>query len=342
MMIACHRCGARLDGDARFCGECGAPLGDADVGRTVGQRYKLIERIGSGSLGVVYRAEQLGLGRKVAIKILPPEVKLDPASVERFRREGELLTRLRSPHTLTTYETGQEPDGSFYIAMELSPGRSLAQVLRDEGPLDWPRVLRILAGLCDSLGEAHDLGVIHRDVRPENVLIEPRGQFGDYVRLLDFGLAKLLAQDLRLSPAGQTVGTVEYSSPEQLLRTPLDARADLYALGVLGYVLVTGQHPFPAARSFGDMVAAQIHWVPPSASSVRPGIPDDVDTILARCLEKNRERRYSDARALSATIGVVLATPMATAGETIREPDREPERITGNEDTMIGDPSSDK
>jgi serine/threonine-protein kinase len=332
MMIACRRCGARLDGDARFCGECGAPLGDADVGRTVGQRYKLLERIGAGSLGVVYRAEQLGLGRKVAIKILPPEIKLDPASVERFRREGSVLTQLRSPHTLTTYETGIEPDGSFYIAMELSPGRSLSQVLRDEGPLEWPRVLRIMAGLCDSLGEAHDLGVIHRDVRPDNVLVEPRGQFGDYVRLLDFGLAKLLATDMRLSPAGQTVGTVEYSSPEQLLRQPLDARSDLYALGVLAYVLVTGRHPFPAARSFGDMVTAQIHWVPPSASSVRPGIPDDIDTILARCLEKDRERRYPDARALAATIGVILSAPMANTGETVREP----ERITGTEDTVIG------
>jgi eukaryotic-like serine/threonine-protein kinase len=315
MTIRCHSCGEQLSADARFCGVCGTAMPDPNVGRVVAGRYLLHERVGSGSLGVVYRAEQLGLGRKLAIKLLPPDAKRDPRTVERFRREGEVLCRLRSPHTVTTYEFDREPDGSLYIAMELSPGRSLAEVFRSGGPLDWPRVLRILDGLCDALGEAHAIGVVHRDLKPENILIEDRPGSPDYVKVLDFGLAKLLPANQSLSPAGQTVGAVEFSSPEQLLQRPIDARSDLYALGVLGYLLVTGFHPFPEARSFGDMVAAHIHAVPQPASSRRPGINRDVDLILARCLDKDPDRRYPDTGALSATIGVALSLP----GDTIPE-----------------------
>ena len=315
MTITCPSCQERLAGDARFCGVCGAAMPDPNVGRVVAGRYLLHERIGSGSLGVVYRAEQLGLGRKLAIKLLPPDAKRDPRTVERFRREGEVLCQLRSPHTVTTYEFDREPDGSLYIAMELSPGRSLAEVFRTGGALDWPRVMRILDGLCDSLGEAHGLGIVHRDLKPENILLEDRAGGPDFVKVLDFGLAKVLPANQSLSPAGQTVGAVEFNSPEQLLQQPIDARSDLYALGVLGYLLVTGGHPFPDARSFGDMVAAHIHRVPPVASSVRPGITRDVDLILARCLEKDPARRYPDTGALSASIGVALSLP----GDTIPE-----------------------
>jgi eukaryotic-like serine/threonine-protein kinase len=320
-MIVCRHCGERLEADARFCGACGTPLVDAIVGRIVGNRYRIVERIGVGSLGMVYRAEQVGLGRKIAIKLLSPEGKRDRTTVERFRQEGAVLSRLRSAHTVTTYEVGTEPDGAFYIAMELSPGRSLGQVLREEGPLDWDRVLRVMAGLCDSLGEAHELGVIHRGLSLESVLIETRGSNRDFVRVLDFGLAKLVASDARLSPVGQTVGAVEFCSPEQLLRESVDARSDLYALGVLGYVLATGMHPFHFARSFGDMVAAHIKHVPAPASSSRDSVPAEVDAILSRCLEKRKERRYPDANALAASIGVALARVQPAQGDTIPEPE---------------------
>ncbi|MGE0397487.1 MAG: serine/threonine-protein kinase [Kofleriaceae bacterium] len=339
-MIVCRHCGERLDDDARFCGGCGAALEDAIIGRIVGNRYRIIERIGVGSLGIVYRAEQVGLGRKLAIKLLSPESKRDPTTVERFRQEGAVLARLRSPHTVTTYEVGTEPDGSFYIAMELSVGRSLGRLLHEQGPLSWERVLRIMAGICDSLGEAHELGVIHRGLSLETVLVETRGMNRDFVRILDFGLAKLVASDVRLSPVGQTVGAVEYSSPEQLLREPVDARSDLYALGVLGYVLVTGAHPFQAARSFGDMVAAHIKRTPPPASTVVEGLPAEVDAILSRCLEKKKERRYPDALALAGSIGVALSTLAANQGDTMPEPeiDLDAEIDMGEEDTAIARP----
>ena len=138
-----------------------------------------------------------------------------------------MLVSLRSPHTITTYDFGAEPDGSLYIAMELSPGRSLAQVFHAEGALDWRRVLHILAGLCDSLGEAHAMGVIHRDLRPENILLEMRPTARDFVKVTDFGLSKVIDESNSPSPTpvGQHIGTIDYASPEQLLSRPLDGRA---------------------------------------------------------------------------------------------------------------------
>jgi serine/threonine protein kinase len=315
---------------------CAATLEDKNIGRVIANRYILRERIGSGSLGVVYRAEQMGMKRKLAIKLLAAaDATRDARTVERFRREGEVLCRLRSPHTVTTYEYNDEPDGSLYIAMELSPGRSLAEVVRDEGSLHWARVLRILDGLCDSLGEAHALGVVHRDLKPENILLESRPANHAFVKLLDFGLAKMLPVDLQLSPPGQMIGSIEYTSPEQLLRHPIDARSDIYALGVLGYKLMTGYHPLHESRTFGDLVAAHIHRVPPPASMIDPGIPPDVDAILARCLDKDPDRRYPDASALRGTIGVVLAELSPEAGETIREPEIE---LNSNDDIELSDP----
>jgi len=331
--IRCHNCGSQLELDARFCGVCGKALEDPYIGRVVAKRYVLRERIGAGSLGIVYRAEQLGVGRKLAIKLLPPDAKRDPQIAERFRREGELLAQLRSAHTVTIYEFDHEPDGSLYIAMELSSGKSLAEAFRLEGALPWPRVLRILSGLCDSLAEAHALGVVHRDLKPANILIEARAGDPDYVKLLDFGLAKILTPSMRLSPTGETVGTVEYSAPEQLMRRPIDARADIYALGVLGYQLITGKHPFAFARSFGDMVDAHINMVAAPASTLRPGLSPDIDALLARCLEKDPARRYPDAGALAAMIGVVLAMVPSDPNDTLREP----EISIGDEDTVLAE-----
>lgn len=338
--MICRHCQEQLDDDARFCGACGAALADPMIGRVIGNRYRIEERIGTGSLGMVYRATQTTLGRKLAIKLLSPEGLRDRTTVERFRQEGLVLSRLRSPHTVTTYEVGTEADGAFYIAMELSPGKSLARVLADEGPLDWDRVLRIMAGICDSLGEAHELGVIHRGLSLDTVLVETRGSTRDFVRLLDFGLAKLLDVDARLSPVGQTVGSVEYCSPEQLLREPIDARSDLYALGVLGYVLATGVHPFHQARSFGDMVAAHIQRTPSPPSALRDSVSRELDAILARCLEKRKERRYPDATALAGSIGVALLTAPANQHDTIAEPkiDLDAEIDMGEEDTTLARP----
>ena len=326
----CHRCGESLEDDARFCGVCGIALADENFGRTIAGRYVLRQRIGAGSLGAVYRAEQLSNGRRLAIKLLPDSAQRNPLAAERFAREGQVLVSLRSQHTVTTYEYDREPDGTLYIAMELSPGKSLARVLQDEGPLPWQRVLRILLGLCESLGEAHALGVIHRDLKPENILVEERATNRSFVKLSDFGLAKVLAANLRLSPVGHSVGAVEYASPEQLLDRSLDGRSDLYGLGVLAYHLLTGTHPFGASRTFGDMVAAHLQTQPAPLRERRADIPADVEALIACLLEKEPDRRYPDTATLAAQINLLLAGVPAEPGATIRVDE-------GEEDTMLAE-----
>ncbi len=326
----CHRCGESLEDDARFCGVCGTALVDENFGRTIAGRYVLRQRIGAGSLGAVYRAEQLSNRRRLAIKLLPDSAQRNPLAAERFAREGQVLVSLRSQHTVTTYEYDREPDGTLYIAMELSPGKSLARVLQDEGPQPWPRVLRMLLGLCESLGEAHALGVIHRDLKPENILVEDRVTSPAFVKLSDFGLAKVLAADLRLSPVDQSVGAVEYASPEQLRDRPLDGRSDLYGLGVLAYHLLTGTHPFASSRSVGDMVAAHLQMQPAPLRAKRADIPADVEALIACLLEKEPDRRYPDTATLAAQINLLLSGVPAEPGATIRVDE-------GEEDTMLAE-----
>jgi serine/threonine protein kinase len=318
--IRCTNCGERLDALARFCGACGAAIKDPNLERAIGKRYVLRERIASGSIGIVYRAEQLATGRKLAVKMLPADAYNDPAIVERFRREGEVLVRLRSPHTVTTFEVDRQPDGSLYIVMELSTGISLADLLKQEGPLEYARALRIMAQLRDSLGEAHELGVIHRDLKPANVLVEKRANHRDFVKVTDFGLAKLLTTSIHLSPVGQHIGDILVSSPEQLRQGPLDGRSDLYALGVVGFMMMTGRHPFAEERSYGGLVAAHLQKPSPLASSFNKDLPSDVDHILARLLAKSPDQRYPTAAALAGTIEVLLNAQPPSEGATLVEP----------------------
>lgn len=328
MKIRCQRCGEPLDASARFCGACGAALEDSNIGRVIGGRYTLRERLGEGSLGVVYAAEQVALRRRLAIKLLPVGAERNATTVERFRREGEVLCQLRSAHTVTTYEFDKDADGSLYIAMELATGKTLAEVFRAEGPFEWPRVLRILAGLCDALGEAHTLGVVHRNLTLETILLESRATSPDFVKVMDFGLAKFLPTNLSLSPVGETVGAIEFMSPEQLMSKPMDGRSDLYALGVLGYLLATGRHPFANARTYGDLVTAHVKLEPPLASTVRADLSPEVDMVFSRLLEKEPHRRFPDAHSLSALIGVMLAPYAirdAPQGDTLHVPEGEEE-----------------
>jgi serine/threonine protein kinase len=326
----CHSCDEALEDDARFCGVCGVSLVDENFGRRIANRYVLRQRVGVGSLGAVYKAEQTGTGRKLAIKLLPDTARRNPTTVERFRREGHVLVNLRSHHTVTTYEFDREPDGSLYIAMELSQGRSLAHVLRHDGPLPWRSVMHILVGLCSSLGEAHALGVVHRDLKPQNILVEQRATDPYFVKVSDFGLAKVLGAQMRISPVGQNVGAVELASPEGLLDRPIDGRADLYGLGVLAFLLITGMHPFSESRTFGEMVAAHISKVPAPVSSLRPEVPRDVDALIACLLEKDPNRRYPDAATLAAQINLLLSGLPPEQGATVRTDE-------GDEDTFLAE-----
>jgi eukaryotic-like serine/threonine-protein kinase len=328
----CRNCDEALEDDAKFCGMCGATLIDENFERLIGERYQVQHLIGAGSLGTVYRGEQRGTHRKIAIKLLAPSAQHDPAAGARFEREAAVLMQLRSPHTVSIYDSGREPDGTLFIVMELSPGRSLAHVLEREGRLPWPRVMRILLGLCESLAEAHSINIIHRDLTPKNILVEERPTTRDFIKVSDFGLVKVLGMNTRISPVGQTVGAVEYAAPESLMHRPIDGRSDLYALGVLAFLLLSGRHPFAHARSYGDMIAAHVKGTPAPISTLVPDIPADVEALLDTLLQKDPERRYADANTLAAQIRLLMWNVPSDPGPgmTVRT-------LEGEEDTFLSE-----
>jgi tRNA A-37 threonylcarbamoyl transferase component Bud32 len=310
---------------------------DPYVGTVLNNRFKIESKLGEGGFGAVYKGLQQGTGRKVALKLLHPEMTRDENLVARFRREGLVLCNLRDPHTITTYDFDQTADGTLYIAMELLEGKSLHQVFHSEAPIDWRRVLKIMAQMCSSLGEAHKQGIVHRDLKPENIYLENRGGDPEFVKILDFGIAKVMKGDNTVDPGapqltatGQTLGTLEYMSPEQLMGKQLDGRSDVYALGVLGYELLTGRLPFPDAKGPAALITAQLKQTPKPPSQANPAgsIPAGVDRIILKTLEKNKDHRFLDVGALAAAAqeciasggawGTDAAAPAAAAGKGAR------------------------
>jgi eukaryotic-like serine/threonine-protein kinase len=272
------------------------------IGRTLNHRYLVEDKIGEGGFGAVFRGKQIATGREVALKILHPHNVSDETIVARFRREAEACSKLRDPHTVTTYDFDETPDGILYLAMELLRGQSLHQVQKSEGPLPTERVLGILDQVAASLAEAHANGIVHRDMKPENVFIETREGI-DHVKVLDFGIAKVISDEKpvpALTAVGQTLGTLEFMSPEQLRGQKLDGRADLYALGMMAYEMLTGNLPFSAAKSPIDIINFHMRQDPPAPSKLsdKVTIPALVDAIILKMVAKDRERRFADAQAL--------------------------------------------
>jgi serine/threonine protein kinase len=291
------------------------PKGDeVYIGQTLNNRFKIESKIGEGGFGAVYRGVQLATGRKVALKLLHPEMTKDENLVARFRREGMVLCNLRDAHTITTYDFDQTPDGTLYIAMELLEGKSLHQVFHEQAPLEWKRMFKILIEMCSSLAEAHEQGIVHRDLKPENVYLEHRPGNPEFVKILDFGIAKVMRGDSidpaspQLTATGQTLGTLEYMSPEQLMGKQLDGRSDVYALGVVAYEMITGRLPFPDAKGPAGLITAQLKQTPqpPSQANSKVAIPAAADRVILKALEKDKNNRYPDVSALSAGLQEVL------------------------------------
>ncbi len=284
------------------------------IGATLNNRFKVESKIGEGGFGAVYRGVQLATGRKVALKLLHPEMTKDENLVARFRREGMVLCNLRDAHTITTYDFDQTPDGTLYIAMELLEGKSLHQIFHEQAPLDWKRVFKILTEMCSSLSEAHAQGIVHRDLKPENIYLETRPGNPEFVKILDFGIAKVMRGDTidpqspQLTATGQTLGTLEYMSPEQLMGKPLDGRSDVYALGVVAYEMITGRLPFPEAKGPAGLITAQLKQTPqaPSVAYPKAELPAAADRVILKCLEKSKDNRFADVTALAAGLQEVI------------------------------------
>jgi serine/threonine-protein kinase len=278
---------------------CGADLSDPEVSTrsraavkelfdaikvAVEGRYRIIDMLGRGGMGAVFRAEDLRLGRTVAVKVLRPELASEGSFVGRFEREARIAARLDHDNIIPIYSV-EQVDGLYYFVMKYIPGKSLDELLR-EGPLSLEHGRPILWQVACALGHAHLRGVIHRDVKPPNIMIDEGGR----AVVTDFGISKAL-QDTQFTSTGQMLGTPRYISPEQAQGLPVDGRSDQYSLAVVGYQTLVGRLPL-VAESVHALMYKHIYEVPPSARSIRPEIPADVSAALDRALAKDPDERF--------------------------------------------------
>jgi eukaryotic-like serine/threonine-protein kinase len=264
-------------------------------------QYRLGKKLGAGGMGEVYFAEHQLLKRPCAIKLIKPALSQQARVLARFELEVRATARLSHWNTVEVYDYGRTDDGTFYYVMEYLPGLSLQQLVDRHGPLPPDRVIYLLRQACDALHEAHQMGLIHRDLKPPNIFAAFRGGRYDVAKLLDFGLVKPTRADSSpvLTREGTITGSPLYMAPEQIMQThQADARTDLYGMGAIAYFLLTGQPPFDSTDAMTVMVAhARDPVVPPSR--LRPGLPDDLEKIVLRCLEKNPGARFQDAQSLA-------------------------------------------
>jgi len=272
---------------------------DPHLGRVVAG-YRIEARIGRGGMGVVYRAEHLNLRRRAAIKIIAPDLAEASGFRERFNREARIAAALQHPNIVTVYDAGEE-EGLLYLAMQYIEGSDLSAVLRSQGRLRPYRALDVCRQVAAALDAAHAQGLIHRDVKPANVLIEGRTAF-----LTDFGLTKRIeGTRTQLTQAGDVVGTIHYVAPEQIEGHRVDARTDVYSLGCLVYHCLSGELPF-ARDTDVAVIYAHLSEEPPRLTSVRPELPGGLDAVIAKALEKAPERRFQTCADLMSALRSVI------------------------------------
>jgi serine/threonine-protein kinase len=302
------------------------PLLDPLIGATIAGKFRIEEFLGAGAMGRVFRARQIALDKPVAIKVLNASLAADPTFVARFAREAKAAARLDHPNSIRVFDFGREPSGVFYIAMELVSGNDLATEIEALGPMPSDRIAGVLGQVLAALSVAHEMGVLHRDLKPANVLIVRRkdddGRAIDLAKVCDFGIAKIV--DSAAEPpsgragthpltAGLVVGTPEYMAPEQARGAPVDARADLYAVGVILYQMLTARLPFVSDTPLG-MVIKHVTEQPPRPSAVRPDVDPALEAICLKALEKNPADRFQTAAEMRvALLAAVRQAPSGTS-----------------------------
>ncbi len=318
--LICPKCQTVFAGEEQFCPRDGVPLKAANsvdpapadplLGSVLGGRYRLLAQLGQGGMGTVYRALHLLMDKPVAVKVLRRDLAAAGEAVARFRREARSASRLDHDHCIRVTDFGQSEDGLLYLVMELLDGESLGQVVR-RGPLPSARVASIGMAVAEALAHAHELGIIHRDLKPDNIFLARRPRGRELVKVLDFGLAKLVS-DAALGPSitrdGTVFGTPEYMAPEQAEGDTLDGRTDLYALGCVLYEMLTGDVPF-TAPGFVALLTKQVSDIPEPPRARRPDldIPEGLAQIVLRCLQKKPDERYATATELAEALAPFAA-----------------------------------
>ncbi len=254
--------------------------------------YEIIERVGGGGMGVVYRARDHRLARDVALKFLPSHLASEDRAGDRFMQEAQAASALDNPHICTIYDVGRTEDGELFIAMAYYRGKTL-KALVENGPVDLEKAVDLIRQVATGLAVAHENDILHRDIKPGNIIATPDG----VAKIIDFGLAKLVGE-ATMTTMGKTLGTAAYMSPEQVRGEQLDARTDIWSLGAVFYELLTGSRPFRA-----DYIQAAIYSIlnedPPAPSALVPAVPSAIDAVVSRCLQKKRDNRYPEARTLA-------------------------------------------
>jgi serine/threonine-protein kinase len=304
---------------------------DPLIGRTINDRYRIVEAIGQGGMGRVYKALQSPLDRVVALKILGAGHDRDPNFYKRFFLEASVTAKLTHPNTITLYDYGRTEDGIFFIAMEFLDGRTLSQAMQQEGPLAQERVVHVAQQICRSLREAHALGIIHRDLKPANVMLLRQHDDHDFVKVLDFGLVKFFHGDNpdgEITNAGTFMGSPHYIAPEQARNQGPDQRCDLYSLGVLLYQMLTGKVPFTAVSPV-DIILKHLHEAPVPPRELRPDLAIDaqLEAIVLRCMAKEREDRFQSMDELLGALKLLRQQLTGTAGANRAPPPVTPDSL---------------
>lgn len=280
--------------------------GDLKVGATIAKRYKLLKQIGEGGMAVVWLAQDLSVNRQVVVKTMLSHLLSRESLKKRFEQEYELLAKLRHPNIVTLHDAGALNDKVPYIVMEYVQGSSLRDLL-EGGPLPLKVALKCLIQCCEGLQEAHDLGIVHRDLKPENIILHDRIDRLDAVKIVDFGIARMIESEERLTSPDSVIGTVEYLSPEQLNDEPLDGRCDVYALGVVMFELLTNDIPF-SAESAEALISKILMSDPKVPSDVNWDLGPEVDTIVQKAVAKDRNLRYQSAYELKQDLEALLGS----------------------------------
>ncbi|MBN1274109.1 MAG: protein kinase [Candidatus Aminicenantes bacterium] len=312
--MKCPKCDFENPGDTHFCSNCGTkldssrmsdisqtetiqtPLKGLSRGAVFAQRYEVIEELGKGGMGKVYKVIDNKINEKIALKILKPEIAADEKTIIRFQNELKLSRKIAHRNVCRMYHLGEEK-GTYYITMEYIPGEDLKSSLRRVGPLSPGKAVSITKQICEGLVEAHATGIVHRDLKPHNIMIDSQGN----ARIMDFGIARSV-KNKGITGTGVIIGTPEYMSPEQVERREVDARSDIYSLGIILYEMTTGKVPFEGDTPL-NIAIKQKTEAPPDPKKINPQLPEKLRNLILKCMEKDRGKRYQTAEAVLQELG---------------------------------------